>query len=98
MADHGFDGRAAPQFALDGAEDASLLSGDEDAAWMWRIVASVSFVDIGTLDLAASEVLRVLDDRAQGVTVIWIARQRLGVQNGSPIANRVSIPGRPLSL
>jgi hypothetical protein len=37
VADHGFDGRAAPQFALDGAEDASLLSGDEDAAWMWRI-------------------------------------------------------------
>ena len=32
VADHGFDGGAASQFALDGAEDAALLTGDEDAA------------------------------------------------------------------
>jgi hypothetical protein len=29
---HSFDGGAAPQFALDDAEDAALLAGDEDAA------------------------------------------------------------------
>jgi hypothetical protein len=32
VSDHSFDGGAAPQFALDDAEDAALLAGDEDAA------------------------------------------------------------------
>ena len=31
VTDHGFDGGAAPKFALDGAEHAALLTGDEDA-------------------------------------------------------------------
>ena len=81
VADHGLDGGAASQFAFDGAEDAALLAGDEDAARIWRVVAAVSLVDIGALDLAAGEPLGVLDDGAQGVTVVRIARQRLGVQH-----------------
>jgi hypothetical protein len=32
VSDQSFDGGAAPQFALDDAEDAALLAGDEDAA------------------------------------------------------------------
>ena len=52
VADHRFDGGSASEFALDGAEDAALLSGDEDAARIGRIVAAVSFVDVGALDLA----------------------------------------------
>ena len=77
MADHGLDGGAAPQFALDGTEHAALLPGDEDAMWVRRIVAAVSFVDIGALDLAAGEPFGVLDSSAQGMAVIWVARQRL---------------------
>ena len=30
VADHGLDCRATPEFAFDGAEDAALLTGDED--------------------------------------------------------------------
>jgi hypothetical protein len=38
VADHGFDGGAPSQLALDGAEHAALLTGDEDAARICRIV------------------------------------------------------------
>jgi len=56
-------------------------AGDEDAVWVRRIVAAVSLVDIGTLDLAAGEPFGVLDSRAQRVSIIRIARERLGVQH-----------------
>jgi hypothetical protein len=80
MADHGFDGGAAAQLALDGSEHTALLPGDEDAVWVRRVMAPVSFVDIGTLDLAAGEPLGVLDRGSQGVPIVRIAGQRLGVQ------------------
>jgi hypothetical protein len=38
VSDHGLDGAAASQFALDDAEHAALLAGDEDAAWIGRAV------------------------------------------------------------
>jgi len=50
MADHGLDGGAAAQLALDGAVHATLLPGDEDAVRVRRVVAAVSFVDIGALN------------------------------------------------
>ena len=75
VADHRLDGGSTSQFAFDGAEDAALLSRDEDAAWILRIVAAVTLVDIGALDLAAGELLGVLDDVPQRVTVVRIARQ-----------------------
>ena len=81
VSDDGLDGGAASQLALDGAEHAALLSGDEDTVWVSRIVAAVSFVDIGTLDLGPSEPLGVLDRGPQRVPIIRIARQCLGVQD-----------------
>jgi hypothetical protein len=57
VADHGLDGRTSSQLAFDGAEDAALLSRDEDAAWIWRIVPAIALVDIAALDLAAGELL-----------------------------------------
>ena len=51
----GFDGRATAQFALDHAENAALLTGDEDAVRIGRVVAAVALVDIGELDRAAGE-------------------------------------------
>src|SRR5215471_14821548 len=51
------------------------------AARVWGIVAAVSLVDIGTLDLAAGEPLSGFDDGAQRVAVIRIGGQRPGVQN-----------------
>ena len=52
MADHRLDGGTAAQLALDGAEHAALLPGDEDTVRVCCIVAAVSLVDIGALDLA----------------------------------------------
>ena len=60
MPDHGLDGGPTSQLALDGAVHASLLPGDEDTVWVRCIVAAVSLVDIGTLDLAAGEPFGVL--------------------------------------
>lgn len=37
--------------------------------------------DIGALDLAAGELLRFLDDASQRVPVVWISRQRFGMQD-----------------
>ena len=50
VADHGLDSRATPEFALDGAEDAALLTGDEDATRIGGVVAAIALVDIGALD------------------------------------------------
>jgi hypothetical protein len=44
-------------------------------------VAAVSLVDMGALDLATCELLRVLDRPAQGVAVVGVAGQRPGVQH-----------------
>src|SRR5262249_24222206 len=70
VSDHGLDGAAASQFALDDAEDAALLAGDdEDAAWIGRAVTPTSLVDIGTLDLAAGKPFGVFDHDAQRVAI-----------------------------
>jgi hypothetical protein len=37
--------------------DATLLAGDEDTAWVRRIVAAVSLVDISAFDLATDKLL-----------------------------------------
>src|ERR1700716_3493743 len=55
VADHGLDGGASSQFAFDDAKDTALLSRDEDAARVLRIMTAVTFVDIAALDLAACE-------------------------------------------
>ena len=75
VSDDGLDGGSAAQFALDDAEDAALLSGDEDTTRVSHIVSAISLVDVGALDRAAGERLGVVDDIAQGVTVLRVARQ-----------------------
>ena len=67
VSDHGPDGAAPSQFALDDAEDAALLAGDEDAAWIGRPVTTISLIDIGTLDLAAGKPFGIFDHDAQRV-------------------------------
>lgn len=42
VSDHGFDGRAASEFALDDAEDAAFLAGDEHAARIGHGVAAIA--------------------------------------------------------
>ena len=44
-------------------------------------MTAIALIDIGPLDCATSEVLGGVDDVAEGVAVIGVARQRLGVQH-----------------
>lgn len=81
VADEGFDGGASPELALDDADHAALLARDEDAAWVGGVVAAIALVDVGALDLDAGETLGALDGAAQGMAVIRIAGQGLGVQH-----------------
>jgi hypothetical protein len=81
VADHGLDRGSSSQLAFDDAEHAALLSRDEDSAWILRIVSAVPLVDIGALDLAPGEFLGLVDDVAQGVPVVRVAGQRLGMQH-----------------
>jgi hypothetical protein len=74
VADHGLDGGASSQFAFDDAKDTALLSRNEDAARVLRIMTAVTLVDIAALDLAACEFLSLLDDLAQGMPVLWVVR------------------------
>jgi hypothetical protein len=45
------------------------------------VVPAVTLVDIAALDLAARKLLGILDDVTQGVTVIGITGQCLGMQH-----------------
>jgi hypothetical protein len=60
---------------------AALLSRDEDAARVLDVMTAVSLIDVGALDLAAGEFLGLVDDIPQGVTVVWVAGKRSGVQH-----------------
>ena len=46
VSDHGLDGGAAMKLAFDEAEEAALLTGDEGAARIGRVVAAVAVVNI----------------------------------------------------
>ena len=81
VADHRFDRGSASQLALDHTEDAALLAGDEDPARVWCLVAAISLIDVDALDLAAGELLGVLDDGRERVAVVRVARERFGVQH-----------------
>src|SRR5262249_14278795 len=81
MSDHRLDGAAPRELAFDAAEVRGYLAGEQDAARVWVMVAAVSLVDIGTLDLAGGEPLSDYDDGVQRAAVIRIAGQRPGVQN-----------------
>src|SRR5215471_20333320 len=72
---------AAFELAFDGAEDAALLPGDEDAVWLRRFVAAISFVHIRAFDGTAGESLGVRDDGRERVAVVGVAGQRLGMQD-----------------
>jgi hypothetical protein len=81
VTDHRLDGRAAPELTFDHPKDATLLAGDEDPSRVCRLVTAIALVDIGPLDRAAGRLLGGFDDVAERVAVIWVARQRPGVQH-----------------
>ncbi len=81
VTNEGLDGRAPPQLSFDSTEDAALLAGDDDAAWLGRIVSAPSLVDMDSFDPASSEALGVLDGGLQGVSAVGTVRQCDSVQN-----------------
>ena len=91
MFDHGLDGAAASEFAFGDAEDAVLLAGDEDAAWIGRAVTTISLVDIGTLDLAAGKPFGVFDHDAQRVAIIGVAGGVLACSTNWPPGARALV-------
>jgi hypothetical protein len=106
MADHGLDGGTAAELALDLAGDAPLLSGDEDAMRIGRVMSSVTLVDISALDCAAGEPFGAFDDSGKRMAVIGIAWQRLGVPGARALVvtidaltpNSYGAPALPLPM
>ena len=81
VSDHSLDSGAATQLSFDEAGDAAPLAGDEDAVRIGGVVAAIALVDIGTLDCATGELLGGVDDAAERMSVVGIARQHLGVEH-----------------
>lgn len=79
VSDHGFDGRATSELALDDAEHAALLARDEDATRVGGVMAAISLVDIAAFNRTAGEPLGRFDDGGEGVAVIRVTGHRLGV-------------------
>ena len=44
-------------------------------------MTAVILVDVAAFDLAAGEFLGVFDDGPEGMSIVWVAGQRLGVQH-----------------
>ena len=61
VADNWLNGRTAPELALDDAEHAAFLSGQEDAMRVGRIVAAIVLVDVSSLDGAPGEAFGAFD-------------------------------------
>ena len=81
MTDDGLDGGSPPEFAFDLSVNAALLARFEDPARLRRVVTHITRIHIGALDLAAGERLGFLDDLPQGVAVIGVSGERLGVED-----------------
>ncbi len=81
VSDDGFDGGPAPELLPDLAVDAALLPGTLDPVRLRRIVADIALVHINALDFPAGQGLGLLEYLFQGVAVIRISGQRLGVQD-----------------
>jgi hypothetical protein len=62
----------------------ALLSGDEDAARVWRIVTAISFVHESALDVAADQRSRGLEDGFERVSVVGVAARDLAWSTNWP--------------
>lgn len=71
---------------------AAPLPRDEDAAWLGSVAAAASLIGMGALDPAAGKLLRFLDDDSQRMPIVWVAGERLGMQDQLP-AGRAGVGG-----
>ena len=82
VADDWLDRRSPAHLALDGGRDAALLTDGEDREPVpaGSVVAAISGIGEDATDLVADGALHGGNDGRRRVPVIWIARQRHGVQ------------------
>ena len=88
VADNGLDGRAATELALNDAEDAALLAGDEDAAPTFGFVAAMALVDIGALD---GTVCELLTRTAECMAVVGLPANAVACSTNGPSGARRSL-------
>ena len=81
MADDRLDGSAAPHLAANRGGDPADLAGDPDPEPVRVIVAAIPLVDMDAAGLDASELLQIGNDGAEGMAVIGVSVQRLGVED-----------------
>jgi hypothetical protein len=81
VSDDGLDGGASPELALDGAVHAAALTREIDAERVGRVVALVSLVDVDALGGDAGERCGVREGGGERVAVVWVAVDRLGVDD-----------------
>ena len=81
VADHRLDGGAAPHLAADGFGDSAHLVGDPDPELVRIAVAPIALVDVDAAGLYAGQLLNLSDDGVEGMTVIGLAVQRLGMED-----------------
>ena len=60
---------------------AAFLPGAEDTHGIWRLVTDIALVHIDPLDLPLGQGLGLFQDFRQGVAVIGVSRQGLGMQD-----------------
>jgi len=81
VADHWLDGGPASHLATDRLGHPAHLARDPDPEFVRVVVAAIPLVDMDAPDLDAGQFLHLGDDRAEGVAVIRVAVQGLGVEH-----------------
>ena len=81
MADDRLDGGSALHLAADGGGDAADLAGDPDPEPVGMAITAITLVDVDAAGLDAGELLQIGDDGTEGMAIIRIAMQRLGVED-----------------
>jgi len=88
MAYHGLDGGAAAHLAADDFGNPADLAADPYLEPIGIVVAAIALVAMDAAHRSTCELFKVGDDGTEGVAVIRIAVQRLGVQHELPALGR----------
>ena len=84
MADHRLDGGATPHLAANGFGDTANLAADPDLEPVGIVVAAITLVAVDSACCDTCELFEIGDDGTEGVAVVGIAVQGLGMQHELP--------------
>src|SRR6201987_4941358 len=88
MADHRLGSAGPPHLAADDLGDPAGLAADPDLEPIGIVVAAIALVAMDAAHRSTCELFKVGDDGSEGVAVIRVAVQRLGVQHEMPTLGR----------